>query len=147
MVVVFHFAFALVDNSLYVLDFVNENYYFDMSGLVYVVAYVVLVYMVQKYLVDLRDKSGVFRFENFIDGFDRKNGHHLMRDNFVYNKVFFVYFGFDVYCFYAVEKMGNFQLGLLKFVGYHQNLLSLMLVVGNSVVVKINDFVGLYEEV
>ena len=44
-------------------------------------AYVVLVYMVQKYLVDLRDKSGVFGFENFVDGFGHENRHHLMIDN------------------------------------------------------------------
>ena len=75
--------------------------------------------MVQKYLIDLRDKSGVFGFENFVDGFDRKKCHHLMRDNLVYNKLFFVYFGFAVYCFYSVEKMGNFHLGLPEFVACH----------------------------
>ena len=37
--------------------------------------------MVQKYLVDLRDKSGVFGFENFIDGFGPEKCHQLMIDN------------------------------------------------------------------
>ena len=34
MVVVFRFAFALVDNNQYLLDFVNKNYYFDICGLI-----------------------------------------------------------------------------------------------------------------
>ena len=75
--------------------------------------------MVQKYLIGLCDKSGVFGFENFVVGFGRKNCHHLMKDNLVYIKVVFVYFGMAAYCFYSVEKMGNFHLGLLEFVGYH----------------------------
>ena len=37
--------------------------------------------MVQKYLVDLRDKSGVFGFEKIVDGFGYNNLHHLMKDN------------------------------------------------------------------
>ena len=37
--------------------------------------------MVQKYLVDLRDKIGVFGFENFVDGFGHEIRHHLMNDN------------------------------------------------------------------
>ena len=37
----------------------------------------------------------------------------------MYSKVFFVYFGMVVYYFYSVEKMDNFHLGLLDFVGYH----------------------------
>ena len=37
--------------------------------------------MVQKNLVDLRDKSGVFGFENFVDGFGHENRHYLMIDN------------------------------------------------------------------
>ena len=78
---VFHFAFALVDNNQFLLGFVNENYYFEMRDLVYVVAYVVLVYMVRKYLVDLRDKSGVSSFENFVDGFGHESQHHLIKDN------------------------------------------------------------------
>ena len=75
--------------------------------------------MVQKYLVGLRDRSEVFGFENFVVGFVRKNRHHLMEDNLVYNKVFFVCFGMAVYCFYFVEKMGNFHLGFLEIVGDH----------------------------
>ena len=74
--------------------------------------------MVQKYLVDLRDKSGVFGFENFVDGFGHEN-RHLMKDNEVYSKVFFVHFGMAVYYFYFVEKMDSFHLGLLDFVSYH----------------------------
>ena len=34
MVVVFHFAFELVDNSQYLLGFVSKNYYFEMRDLV-----------------------------------------------------------------------------------------------------------------
>ena len=81
MVVVFTFTFVLVDNNQYLLGFVSKNYYFEVRDLISVVAYVVLVYMVQKYLVDLRDKSGVFAFENFVDGFGHENRHHLMIDN------------------------------------------------------------------
>ena len=81
MVVVFRFAFVLVDNIQYLLDSVNKNYDFEVGNLVYVVAYVVLVYLVQKYLVELRDKTGVFGFENFVDGFGHENCHHLMNDN------------------------------------------------------------------
>ena len=75
--------------------------------------------MVQKYLVDLRDKSGVFGFENFVDDFGHENLHHLMKDIWVYSKVLFVYFGIVVYHFYSFEKMDSFHLGLLDFVGYH----------------------------
>ena len=55
MVVVFHFPFVLVDNNQYLLGFVSKNFCFEMCDLVQVVAYVVLVYMVQKYLVDFCD--------------------------------------------------------------------------------------------
>ena len=34
------------------------------------------MYIVQNYLVDLRDKSGFFGFEKFVDGFFHKNRHH-----------------------------------------------------------------------
>ena len=34
MVVVFHFAFVLVDNNQYLLGFVSKNYYFEMRDLV-----------------------------------------------------------------------------------------------------------------
>ena len=37
--------------------------------------------MVRKDLVDLRDKIGVFGFENFVDVFGHENRHHLMNDN------------------------------------------------------------------
>ena len=103
--------------------------------------------MVQKYLVNLRDKIGVFDFENFVDGFGHKNCHHLMKDSYVYSKVFFVYFGMVGYHFNSVEKTGSFHLGLLEYVGYHSNLRNLMFVVGDFVVVKMNDYVDLYEEV
>ena len=75
--------------------------------------------MVQKYLVDLRVKTGVFGFENFVDGFGHENRHHLMNDNYVYSKVFFVYIGMVFYYFYSVEKIDSFHLGLLEYVGYH----------------------------
>ena len=41
-----------------------------------------------------------------------------MKDNYVYNEVFYIYFGFAVYCFFSVEKISNFHSGLLEFVGY-----------------------------
>ena len=75
--------------------------------------------MVQKYLVDLRDKSRVFNFEKIVDDFDYKNLHHLMKDNYVCNKLFYVYIGFAVYCFYFAEKMDTFHFGLVKCVGNH----------------------------
>ena len=34
MVVVFHFAFVLVDNNQYFLGFVSKSYYFEMRDLV-----------------------------------------------------------------------------------------------------------------
>ena len=37
--------------------------------------------MVHKYLVDLRDKNGVFGFGNFFDGIGHENRHRLMNDN------------------------------------------------------------------
>ena len=37
--------------------------------------------MVQKYLVDLLDKTGVFGFEYFVVGFGHENRHHQMNDN------------------------------------------------------------------
>ena len=52
-----------------------------------------------------------------------------------------------VYYFYFAEKMDNFHLGLLGFVDYRLNLRNLMFVVGNFVVVKMNGYAGLYEEV
>ena len=54
----------------------------------------------------------------------------------MYNKVFHVYFGFVVYCFYSVEKMDNFHFGLVKFGDSHENLLKLLLVVENFVFLK-----------
>ena len=87
-----------------------------MLYLVKVVTYVVLVYMVQKYLVDLRDKSGVFGFEKIVDDFGYKNLQHLVKSNSMYNKVFYFYSGFAVYCFNFAEKMDSFHLGLVKLV-------------------------------
>ena len=75
--------------------------------------------MVQKYLVDVRDKSGVFGFEKFVDDFGYKNCHRLMKDNWLCNEVFFVYFSFVVNCVYFVEKMDNYHFGFVKFVGNH----------------------------
>ena len=54
----------------------------------------------------------------------------------MYNKVFYVYFGFVVYCFYSVKKMDNFHFGLVKFVDSHEILLKLLLIVENFVFVK-----------
>ena len=39
------------------------------------------VYMFQNHMVDLRDKTEVFGFENFVDGFVNEIRHHLMNDN------------------------------------------------------------------
>ena len=65
----------------------------------------------------------------------------------MYNKVFDVSFCFVVYYVYFVEKMDNFLFGLVKFVGSHRNLLSLIMVVENFVFVKVSEFVYLYERV
>ena len=51
----------------------------------------------------------------------------------MYNKVFVVDF-----CF--VEKMGNFNSYLVRYKGSHENVLNLMIFVGNSIFVKINGF-------
>ena len=99
----------------------NKNLFFGLLDLVEVVLHGILVYMVQKYLVD-------------------NNHHHLMTDDYVYNKVYCVYLGF-VHHFYSVGKMNNFHFGLVNCVGSHENLLKLLLlVVENFVFVKINDF-------
>ena len=47
-----HFAFELVDNSVYVNDFVIESYYYIMLGYVLFVVFVRFVYLVRKDLVD-----------------------------------------------------------------------------------------------
>ena len=60
--------------------------------------------------------------------------------------MFFVYFGMAVYFFYSIEQMDSFHLGLLNFVDYRQNFRNLMFIVGNFVVVKKNDYAGLYDE-
>ena len=73
--------------------------------------------MAQKYLVDLRDKIGVFGFESFVDEFGHKKVHHLMKENYECNNVFYVYFGCAVYCFSFVEKLDNFHFGLVKLLG------------------------------
>ena len=39
------------------------------------------MYMVQKYLVGLRGKIGVFGFDKIVDYFDYNNLNHLMKDN------------------------------------------------------------------
>ena len=52
-----------------------------MRTYVVLVAYVVLVNMVQKYLVDLLGKSGVFVFDKIVDDMGYNNLHHLMKDN------------------------------------------------------------------
>ena len=65
----------------------------------------------------------------------------------MYNKVFYVYFGFVVYCFYSVEKRDIFHFGLVKFVDNYENLLFLLLVVETFVFLKIKDFEYLDEKV
>ena len=37
--------------------------------------------MVEKYLVGLRDKSGVFVFDKIVDDFGYNNLHHLIKNN------------------------------------------------------------------
>ena len=37
------------------------------------------MYMVEKYLVGLRDKSGVFGYDTIVDDFGYNNLHHLMK--------------------------------------------------------------------
>ena len=39
------------------------------------------MYIVQKYLVGLRGKSGVFGFDKIVDDFGYNNLHHLMKNN------------------------------------------------------------------
>ena len=105
----------------------DKNLYFEMLDLVEVVLHSFLVYMGQKYLID-------------------NNHHHLMIDNKVYNKVYYVYLGF-VHYFYSVEKMDNFHFGLVNCVGSHGNLLKLFLVAENFVFVKRKDFEYLGEKI
>ena len=77
----------------------------------------ILVYMVQKYLVN-----------NIC--------HHLMI-NSLYKRVFIV-------CFYFVGKMGKFQSDPVKDVGSHGNLLNLMMYLGNLISVRKDDFAYLF---
>ena len=76
------FVYAFVVDFVYLLDFVGKLSFFGMTEVVAVFVCDILVYMVQKYLVDI-------------------NNHHQMI-NSLYNKVFAAYF-------YSVEKMGNFH--------------------------------------
>ena len=69
-----------------------------MLDLVEVLLHDIIVFMVQKLLVD--------------------NSHHHL----LINKVNCVYLGF-VHYFYSIEKMDNFHFSLVKFVGSHENLL------------------------
>ena len=74
----------------------------------------ILEYMVQKGLVS-------------------SNRHHLMVNSLMCNRVFVVYF-------YFVGKMGSFYSDPVRDVDIRGNLLSLLMLLENSVFVKINDF-------
>ena len=63
------------------------------------------------------------------------------------NKVFYVYFGFAVYCFYFNGNLDSFHFGVVKLVGNHQKLLNLLLGVEKFVFVRINDFEYFKEEI
>ena len=76
------FAYALVVDVAYLLDFVGKSLNFGMVGIVAVFVFDILVYMLQKCLVD--------------------DNHHRQMISILCNKVFAVYS-------YFVEKMGNFH--------------------------------------
>ena len=99
-------VYALVVDSVYLFDFVDKFSYFGMVEIVAVFVCDVLVYMVQKYLVD-------------------NNHHHHQMINNSYNKVFVVYF-------YFVEKMGNFHCDLVEGVNFFENLLNWLMYLGDS---------------
>ena len=100
------FVYALVVDSAYLLDFVGKLLYFGMTEIVAVFVCDILVFMVQKCLVD-------------------DNHHHQMMGNLC-NKVFVVYF-----CF--VEKMGNFHYNPVEGVDYFGNLLNWSMYLEDSI--------------
>ena len=91
------FVYALVVDIAYLLDFVGKSLYFAMVGIVAVFEFDILVYMVQKCLVD--------------------DNHHRQMINNLCNKVFAVYS-------YFVEKMGNFHYYPVEGVDFLGNLLN-----------------------
>ena len=100
-----NFVYALVGDFVYLLGFVDQFSYFGMVEIVAVFVSDILVYMVQKYLVD--------------------NNHHHQMINNSYNKVFVVYF-------YFVEKMGNFHCDLVEGVNCFENFLNWLMYLGDS---------------
>ena len=91
------FVYALVVGSAYLLNFVGKFSCFGMVEMVAIFVCNILVYMVQKCLVD-------------------NNHHHQMIRNLC-NKVIVVYS-------YFVEKMGNFHYDPVKVLDYLENLLN-----------------------
>ena len=99
------FIYALVVDSAYLLDFVGKSSYFEMVEIVADFVCNILVYMVQKCLVD-------------------DNRHHQMIGNLC-NKLFVVYF-------YFVEKMGNFHYNPVEGVVFLGNVLNGSIYLENS---------------
>ena len=93
------------------LSFANKNYYFEMLCLVEVVVHGIPVYMVQKNRVD------------------KSHDRLMIIITVVYNKLFVV-------SFYFVENMGKFHSDLVNFVGSHETLLNLMMVLENLIFLK-----------
>ena len=87
------------------MDFVDTFSYFGMVEIVAVFVCDILVYMVQKHLVD--------------------NNHHRQMINNLCIKVFVVYS-------YFVGKMGNFHCDLVEGVNCFENLLNWLMYLGDS---------------
>ena len=85
--------------------------------------------MVQKSLVGQYCKNEVFDLNKIVDDFDYSILHHLMENNFLYNKELIFWYGIYLYYFYFVEKMGNFQFAFVRIVVDRLNLLNLKSVV------------------
>ena len=98
-------VYALVGDFVYLLDFVDKFSYFGVVEVVAVFVCIILVYMVQKYLVE--------------------NNHHHQMINNLCNKVFVVYF-----CF--VGKICNFHCDLVEGVNCFENLLNWLMYLGDS---------------
>ena len=97
----------------------GKSLQFEMLEFVEVFVCDILVYMVQKYLVD-------------------NNRHHRMI-NSLYNRVFVVYF-------YFVEKLDSFRYDPVRDVDGLGSLLSLLMYLGNSIFLKLNDLAYFFEE-
>ena len=95
----------MVEDFVNLLEFVGKFSFVGMVEIVAVFVCDILVYMVQKYLID-------------------KNQNHQMISNLC-NKVFVVYS-------YFVGKMGNFHCGLVEGVNYFENLLNWLMCLGDS---------------